>query len=93
MCSFVCPRPSQCLAQGLLVKFLLDGGGGGGGYLVDTSCLTLGDPMNCNPPGFSVHGISQAKILEWVAISPPGDLPNPEIKPKTPVLAGFFTTE
>ena len=57
------------------------------------SCLTLGDPMNCNPPGFSVHGISQAKILEWVAISPPGDLPNPEIKPKTPVLAGFFTTE
>ena len=32
-------------------------------------CLPLGDPMNCSPSGFSVHGISQARILEWVAIS------------------------
>ena len=33
------------------------------------SCLTLCDPMDCSPPGFSVHGISQARILKWVAIS------------------------
>ena len=33
------------------------------------SCLTLFDPMDCNPPGSFVHGISQARILEWVAIS------------------------
>ena len=33
------------------------------------SCLTLCDPMGCSPPGSSVHGISQARILEWVAIS------------------------
>ena len=33
------------------------------------SSLTLYDPMDCSPPGSSVHGISQAKILEWVAIS------------------------
>ena len=33
------------------------------------SCLTLCDPMDCSPPGSSVHGISQARILEWVAIS------------------------
>ena len=33
------------------------------------SHLTLCDPMDCSPPGFSVHGISQARILEWVAIS------------------------
>ena len=33
------------------------------------SCLTLCDPMNCSPPGFSVHGILQARILEWTAIS------------------------
>ena len=33
------------------------------------SCLTLCNPMDCSPPGFSVHGISQAKILEWDAIS------------------------
>ena len=32
-------------------------------------CLTLCDPMNCSPPGSSVHGILQARILEWVAIS------------------------
>ena len=32
------------------------------------SCLTLGDPMDCSVPGSSVHGVSQAKILEWVAI-------------------------
>ena len=33
------------------------------------SCLTLHSPMDCSPPGSSVHGISQTKILEWVAIS------------------------
>ena len=33
------------------------------------SCPTLWDPMDCSRPGSSVHGISQAKILEWVAIS------------------------
>ena len=32
------------------------------------SCLTLCDPMDCTPPGFSVHGILQARIREWVAI-------------------------
>ena len=33
------------------------------------SCLTFCDPMECSPPGASVHGISQARILDWVAIS------------------------
>ena len=33
------------------------------------SCLTLCDPMDCCPPGSPVHGILQARILEWVAIS------------------------
>ena len=31
--------------------------------------LTLCNPMDCSPPGFSVHGILQARTLEWVAIS------------------------
>ena len=31
-------------------------------------CLTLCNPMDCSPPGFSVHGILQPRILEWVAI-------------------------
>ena len=37
--------------------------------LVAQSCLTLCDPMDSNPPGSSVHGILQGRILEWVAIS------------------------
>ena len=49
-----------------------------------------------NPPGSSVHGIFQARILEWVAISSSRGLPEPGIKLKSPVssaLAGrFFTT-
>ena len=32
-------------------------------------CLTLSDPMDCSPPGSSIHGIFQARILEWVAIA------------------------
>ena len=36
--------------------------------LVAQSCLTLWDPMDCGPPGSSVHGIFQARILEWIAI-------------------------
>ena len=31
------------------------------------SCLTLSDPMDCSPPGSSVHGIFQARVVEWVA--------------------------
>ena len=47
-------------------------------------CLTLWDPMDCRLPGFSVHGISQVRILEWTAISyfrgssRPRDWPNLE---------------
>ena len=36
---------------------------------VTQSCLTLCNPMNCNLPGSSIHGIFQARVLEWVAIS------------------------
>ena len=42
---------------------------GGGGGLVIQSCPTPCDLMDCSPPGSSVHGILQARILEWVAIS------------------------
>ena len=60
------------------------------------SCPTLCNPINCGPPGSSVHGILQARILEWVAISTSGDLPDPGIKPaslRSLALTGrFFTT-
>ena len=49
--------------------------------LVAQSCLTLCDPMDCSPPGSSVHGILQARTLEWVA--PRGVRPRLEGKPRT----------
>ena len=45
--------------------------------------------MDCSPPG-SVHGTSQAGILEWVAIPSPGHLSDPGVKPTSPALAGGF---
>ena len=62
--------------------------------LVAQSFLTLCNPMDCSLPGFSVHGILQARILESVAMPPPpGGIPNPQIEPKSlmcPALAGGF---
>ena len=49
-------------------------------------CLTLCDFMDCGPPGSSVHGILQGRILEWVAIPFSRDLPDPHIKPWPPAL-------
>ena len=45
---------------------------------VAQSCPTLCDPMDCSLPGFSVHGIFQAIVLEWIAIS---------------ISKGFFPTQ
>ena len=55
---------------------------------VAKSCPTLCDLMDCSPTGSSVHGIFQARTLEWVAMPSPGDLPNPEI---ACIAGGFFT--
>ena len=56
------------------------------------SCPTL-----CNPMNYTVHGILQARILEWVAVPSPGDLPDPGIKPVSPaspaLASRFFTIE
>ena len=51
--------------------------------------------MDYSPPGSSVHGILQARILEWVAISSPGDLPDAGIEPASlmsTALAGRLFT-
>ena len=48
---------------------------------VTQSWLTLCDPMDC-----IVHGILQARILEWVAFPSPRDLPNPGLEPRSPTL-------
>ena len=54
--------------------------------LVTQWCLTLCDPMDYSLPGFSVHGILQARILEWVAM--PVKLQ--KIKDKEQILKGAF---
>ena len=59
-------------------------------------CLTLCDPIDCSPPGSSVHGILQARKLEWLLCPPPGDLLDPGIERvflTSPAVASeFFTT-
>ena len=53
-------------------------------------CLCFCNPMDCCLPGSSVHGIFQARILEWVAIPFFGDLPNPGIEPRSPALQSLY---
>ena len=61
-------------------------------YLASRWCMhvkslqALWDPMDYSLPGSSVHGILQARILEWAAISSLGHLPNPGIEPGFPAL-------
>ena len=68
-----------------------------GKVLVAQSCLTLCDPMDCSLPGSSIHGSSQARILEWIAISFSGIFQTQGLNSDLlhlQVLAGsFFTTE
>ena len=49
-------------------------------------CPTLCNLMDCSPPGSSVYGVLQARILEWVAIPFSSDLPNLGIEPRSPAL-------
>ena len=49
--------------------------------IVAQLCSTL-----CNPMDYTVHGILQARILEWGPFPSPGELPNPGIKPRSPAL-------
>ena len=63
-------------------------------FSVAQSCPTLCDPVDCSPPGSSVHGISQAKILEWVAIS--FSRGSSRLRSRTHfscIAGGFFTAE
>ena len=48
------------------------------------ACPTLCDPMDCNSPSSSFYGIIQAKILEWIAMHPPGDVPDPVVECTSP---------
>ena len=54
--------------QGLIYTQIQVSDGRFGWVLVAQSCPSLCDPMDCSPPGSSVHGILQARVLEWVAM-------------------------
>ena len=57
------------------------------------SRVRLSSTLNCSLTGSSVHGIFQARILEWVLFPTLGDLPDPVIEPVSLALTGgFFTT-
>ena len=61
---------------------------------VAQSCPTLCDPTDCSLPGCSIHGIFQARTLEWLPFPSPGDLPNSGIEPGSPTLqANTFLSE
>ena len=59
---------------------------------VALSCPTLGNPMDCSLPGSSIHGIFQARILEWVAISFSRGSPQPRDQTWVSRTAGSFYT-
>ena len=62
-------------------------------HSITQSCPTLCDPMDCSPPGSSVHGILQARILDWVAISSKGSSRLRDWTHISCIVGGFFTTE
>ena len=53
-------------------------------------CVWLCDPMDCSPPGFSIHRTFQARIWSGSPFPSPGDLPDPAIKLASPALADRF---
>ena len=61
-------------------------------YSVIQSCLTLCDPMDCSPPGSSVHGIIPVRILEWTAMPSSRGSSQPRDRTQSPALAGGLFT-
>ena len=83
-------RPSLELAATMLATGLSEGT-----YeyvLVAQSCPTLCNPMDCSLPDFSAHGILQARILEWVAISFSRGSSQPRDQTQVSCIAGRFFT-
>ena len=52
----------------------------------ESESVSLCNPMECSPPGSSVHGIPRQEYWSGLPCPPSGDLPNPGIKPRSPAL-------
>ena len=80
-------KPNHCTCHRLLASDLVEY------VLVTQSRPALCNPMDCSPPGFSVHGILQARILEWIAIPFSRGTSQPRDQTLVSCIAGrFFTT-
>ena len=91
-----CPPPGHLPDPGIQPASLMSPASAGGFF---TTCTTseaqsegvswsvvAWDPMNCSLPGSSVHGILQARMLDWKPFPSSEDLPDPGIKPRSPAL-------
>ena len=76
----LCPWDSPGKNTGVACHFLLQCMKVKSESEVAQSCPTLRDPMECSPPGSCIHGIFQARVLEWVAIAFSDDQPRQHIK-------------
>ena len=73
--------------EGCLTHSIGDGG------LATQVYPTLCDPMDCSPPGSSVHGFPRQEYWIGLPLPPPGGLPDPGMESRSPALAeGFFTS-
>ena len=81
----MCVCRSRALSQIITIKLCV-------GVLVTQLCPTLCNSMNYSPPGFPVHGILQARILEWVAISSSRGSSQPRDQTQVSCIAGGFFT-
>ena len=77
----VCLCPPRIPAEIMVGLFYKDSEITKGKVTVAQSCPTLCDPLD-----YTVHGILQARILEWIAVPFSRDLPNPETEPESPAL-------
>ena len=79
--------PAQKLSESLYFRDLMEASSLRCVFVLATqSCPTLCDLMDCSPPGSSVHGVFQTRILEWVASSFSWDLPDPGMEPGSVAL-------
>ena len=75
-----CPWDSPGKNTGVGCRCLLQCMKGKSESEVAQSCPTPSDSMDCSPPGASIHGVFQARVLEWIVIPFSRDLPNPGIE-------------
>ena len=90
--SLPCPWDSPGKNTGVGCHFLLQWMKVKSESEVTQSCATLSDPMDCSLPGSSVHGVFQARVLEWGAIAFSNLAPDMSSNPPKVVLNSFFLT-